>query len=113
MFVELPEFTRRVVRLGLEDDLRELQNYLESNPKAGNLDPGTCGLRKVRITDAAHGRGKRGGARVHYFYYPARQIIYLIWIYTKAEQGTLSPEQKRMLCRWVRSLDADEEVSNA
>jgi hypothetical protein len=107
MFVELPEFTRRVVRFGLEDDLRRLQDQLQSNPGAGDLDPGTCGLRKVRMADAAHRRGKRSGARVHYFYYPRRQIIYFMWIYTKAEQGTLSPDQKRMLCSWVRGLDAD------
>jgi hypothetical protein len=107
MFVELPEFTRRVVRLGLEDDLRRLQDHLESNPGIGAVDPGTCGLRKVRMADAGHRRGKRGGARVHYFYYPRRQIIYLMWIYTKTEQGTLSPDQKRMLCNWVRSLDPE------
>jgi hypothetical protein len=107
MFVEVSAFTRKVIRLGLEEDLRELQFLLESNPKAGDLDPGTCGLRKVRMTDRAHGRGKRAGARVHYFYYPKRRVIYLLWIYTKAEQATLSAEQKRMLCNWVRSLDAD------
>jgi hypothetical protein len=107
MFVEIAEFTRRSVRLGLEEDLRKLQNRLEANPRAGDLDPGTCGLRKVRMSDAARGQGKRGGARVHYFYYPERQIIYLMWVYTKAEQGTLTPEQKRVLCRWVHSLGAD------
>jgi hypothetical protein len=107
MFVELSEFTRRIVRFGLEEDLRKLQNDLEADPRAGDVDPGTCGLRKIRMTDEARGQGKRGGARVHYFFYPQRRIIYLIWIYTKAELGTLSPVQKRMLCNWVRSLKAE------
>lgn len=107
MFVEIPEFTRKVVSLGLEEDLRQLEMRLENDPRAGDVDPGTCGLRKIRMTDSPRGRGKRGGARVHYFYYPDRQIVYLMWVYTKAEQGTLTPEQKRFLCRWVHSLEAD------
>jgi hypothetical protein len=62
-------------------------------------------MRKIRMTDSPHKRGKRGGARVHYFYHPRRQTIYLMWLYTKAEQDTLKPEQKRALCRWVRTLE--------
>lgn len=107
MFVEMDVFTRKVVGLELEQDLWKLQARLRKDPRAGDVDPGTCGLRKIRMADSSHGRGKRGGARVHYFYHPARDIIYLMWVYTKAEQGTLSPDQKRALCRWVRSLGAD------
>lgn len=105
VFVEMEVFTRRLVSLGLEGDLWKLQDLLRRDPRRGDVDPGTCGLRKIRMPDASHGRGKRGGARVHYFYHPQRQTIYLMWVYTKAEQGTLTPEQKRHLCRWVRSLD--------
>lgn len=81
-----------------------LQERLRLDPRAGDVDPGTCGLRKIRMTDTRHGRGTSGGARVHYFYHPQRQIIYFMWIYTKAEQGTLTPDQKKHLCAWVRSL---------
>ncbi|MBW3572006.1 MAG: addiction module toxin RelE [Gemmatimonadetes bacterium] len=104
MFVEIVEFTRRVVRLGLEEDLRELQNRLEADPRAGDLDPGTCGLRTVRMTDAAHGQGKRGGARVHYLFVPSPQIIYLVNLYPKREQTALTPDQERMLCRLARLI---------
>lgn len=105
LFVEMNPFTKKVVALGLEADLAKLQNRLRQNPGAGDVEPGTCGLRKIRMTDSPHGRGKRGGARVHYFYHPPRQIIYLVWVYTKAEQDTLAPDQKRELCRWVRTLE--------
>lgn len=105
MFVEMEVFTRRLVALGLEDDLLKLQDLLRQDPRRGDVDPGTCGLRKIRLSDGPHGRGKRGGARVHYFYHQQRQTIYLMWVYTKADQGTLTPEQKRHLCRWVRSLE--------
>ena len=65
-FVETKVFTKRVAALGLEDQLRELQLELLANPEAGATDPGTGGLRKVRMADPTRGKGKRGGARVHY-----------------------------------------------
>ncbi len=107
MFVEMDVFTNKVVRLGLEEDLWKLQMRLRKDPRAGDVDPGTCGMRKVRMTDSPHRRGKRGGARVHYFYHPPDQIVYLMWLYTKGEQDTLTADQKRELCRWVRSLGTE------
>ncbi len=62
-FVETDVFTRRMSRLGLEAGLRELQMRLLENPTAGAVDPGTGGLRKIRIPDRGRGKGTRGGAR--------------------------------------------------
>jgi hypothetical protein len=104
MFVEVVEFTRRVVQLGLEEDLRQLQAQLNLDPRAGNLDPGTGGLRKARMTDSPRGQGKRGGARVHYLLVPGREIIYLVNVYPKGEQVTLTPEQKRVLSRLAQMI---------
>jgi hypothetical protein len=101
LFIEIEPFTRKVVKLGLEDDLRALQDLLRRNPAAGTRDPGTCGLRKVRMADSARRRGKSSGARVHYLYVPHRRTIYLVHLYVKADQGTLTPEQKRILCAWT------------
>ena len=94
-FVETDLFTRRVVRLNLEEALRRLQIELAVNPEAGDLDPGTGGLRKVRMADPVRGRGKRGGARVHYLWVPQRRLIYLVFVYTKHEADTLSADQKK------------------
>lgn len=74
-FVETRVFTRRIVALGLEDALRELQLMLLDRPDAGDLDPGTGGLRKVRMRDPTRGKGKRGGARVHYLWLSHRSMI--------------------------------------
>jgi hypothetical protein len=101
LFVEMTEFTRRIVKLGLEDDLRMLQTRLGLDPSAGKLDPGTCGLRKIRMTDVGRAQGKSFGARVHYLVVPRRERIYLIHVYPKNEQDTLTPEQKKLLCRLV------------
>jgi hypothetical protein len=59
LFVETTPFTQAIVKLGLDEDLRKLQDELLRNPTAGDLDPGACGLRKVRMTDATRGQGKR------------------------------------------------------
>jgi hypothetical protein len=107
VFVETAVFSRRIQRLGLEEDLRELQLALLENPRAGRLDPGTGGLRKVRMSAASRSKGKSGGARVHYLYLPHVGRIYLIFIYSKNEDPTLSPDQKRELSGVVASIKTE------
>ena len=55
-FVETTLFTRRIGTLGLEESLRGLQLELLANPEAGDVDPGTGGLRKIRMRDPARGK---------------------------------------------------------
>lgn len=96
-FVETTVFTKRVTALGLEESLRLLQHELLLNPEAGDVEPGTGGLRKIRMGDPGRGKGKRGGARVHYLWLKHRDRIYLIFVYGKNESATLTAEQKRKL----------------
>jgi hypothetical protein len=96
-FVETTAFTKRLAALGLEESLRELQLALLENPEAGDVEPGTGGLRKVRLSDPARGKGKRGGARVHYLWLAHKSVIYLLFVYTKNEVSTLTADQKRQL----------------
>jgi len=103
-FVETSVFTRRIVSLGLEGPLRELHLLLLRDPEAGALDPGTGGLRKVRIADPGRGKGKRSGARVHYLWVPAASLIYLIYVYSKDEADSLSPAQKKQLRMVVEAI---------
>lgn len=104
VFVETSIFTKRIARLGLDDALRGLQLELLENPAAGDLDPGTGGLRKVRMADPARGKGKRGGARVHYLWLPHRAVIYLLFAYSKDEGVTLSEQQKKTLRAVVEGI---------
>ena len=96
-FVETTVFTKRVTALGVEESLRLLQHELLLNPEAGDVEPGTGGLRKIRMGDPGRGKGKRGGARVHYLWLKHRDRIYLIFVYGKNESATLTAEQKRQL----------------
>lgn len=106
-FVETHVFTRRILRLGLDDALQRLQVELSRNPDAGDLEPGTGGLRKVRMPDPARGKGKRGGARVHYLPAPHRQIIYLVFVYSKDESDTLTADQKRLVRAMAEQIKAE------
>lgn len=106
-FVETEVFTRRISRLRLEYDLQALQSFLLQNPEAGALDPGTGGLRKIRMTAGGRGKGKRGGARVHYLFLPDLSRIYLVFVYGKDEQDTLTPTQKRELRNFVQTIKKD------
>jgi len=57
--VETPEFVSRADTLMADDNRDELVAYLASNPTAGDLIPGTGGVRKLRWRLGE--RGKRGG----------------------------------------------------
>ena len=96
-FVETTVFTKRITALGLEDSLQMLQQELLANPEAGDLEPGTGGLRKIRLRDPGRAQGKRGGARVHYLWLKHLERIYLIFVYGKNESAKLTADQKRQL----------------
>jgi hypothetical protein len=69
-------------------------------PEQGPVIAGSGGLRKVRWS--LPGSGKRGGLRVIYYWAPAERAFYMVYAYTKAEQGDLTPAQTRALARVVR-----------
>src|SRR5580704_13340232 len=107
-FVETSVFTKRLSALGFEESLRGLQLELLDNPEAGDVEPGTAGLRKIRLGDPTRGKGKRGGARVHYPWLPHRGRIYLMFIYGKNEASTLTADQRKTLRGIVAQIKATD-----
>ncbi len=99
-FVETPVFTRTVTALLDEEQYRALQLALALRPEQGDLIRGSGGLRKLRWSLA--GRGKRGGARVIYYWDTPTETFYMLYAYTKQEQGDLTPQQVKVLSRLVR-----------
>ena len=97
-FVETSSFTQRITKLLTDDEYYELQAMLADQPKAGDVIPGAGGLRKLRWR--AKGRGKRGGLRVIYYCW-SEDRLYMIFVYDKARQGDLTPEQLKGLRAYV------------
>ena len=90
---ETPTFTRQASKLFTEDEKRELIDFLAANPLAGDVIPGTGGVRKLRFQ--ASGVGKRGGGRVVYYYLDDDIPLYALLAYAKAARTDLTPEERR------------------
>jgi hypothetical protein len=90
--VETPEFLSATRKLFTEEERGVLVDYLANNPAAGDLVPGTGGVRKLRWRP--EGRGKRGGARVIYFYHSASIPLFALTAYAKNERADLSQKDR-------------------
>lgn len=64
-------------------------------PQSGKVIQGTGGIRKLRW--AGSGRGKRGGLRVVYYWWVAKDRISMLTVYPKNERDDLTAEQLRQL----------------
>jgi hypothetical protein len=95
IFIETPVFTRQIKELVDDEEYRALQARLVANPDAGDQIPRSGGLRKIRLGVA--GRGKRGGARVVYYWVTARSQIYMLLAYAKNVQEDLTEDQLRIM----------------
>jgi hypothetical protein len=93
-------FTAAIRRYLDDERYRQLQIALMLRPEQGPIIQGSGGLRKVRW--ATTGGGKRGGLRVIYYWAPRNQAFYMVYAYTKSEQGDLTSAQTRQLGRIVR-----------
>jgi hypothetical protein len=96
VFVELTPFVAFRKEYWTDEDLRAMQNFLLATPDAGDLIRGAAGLRKLRWS--AQGRGKRGGARVLYYWYVPGHRIYLIYGYVKSRSEDLTAHQLTRCC---------------
>ena len=100
--VETEEFLTRSKAILTETERSLLVAHLGTNPEAGQLVPGTGGVRKIRW--ATPGQGKRGGARVIYYYYNQSMPLFALDIYAKNEKPSLSEADKRSLKRLLPIL---------
>jgi mRNA-degrading endonuclease RelE of RelBE toxin-antitoxin system len=101
---ETPTFTKQADDLFDEDEKQALISFLAQNPLAGDVISGTGGVRKVRY--AASGRGKRGGARVIYYYFDESLPLYALLVYPKNAKTDLTPDDKRATSAFVEALKA-------
>ncbi len=88
------------------EELRRVDVDIQADPLIGDIIPGTNGVRKVRV--AFGGRGKRGGARVIYYFWREGEIAYLIFAYAKNRQSDLKPAEKKMVSQLALMLQRGE-----
>lgn len=86
-FIETPIFERYSAEIWANDERLEFIAWLANNVQAGDVIPGTGGIRKVRWS--RQGMGKRGGARVVYYNQLEDGRVYLLIVYTKAKFDNL------------------------
>lgn len=100
-FLETSVFTRQIGDLLEDTEYAALQGALVVDPEAGDLIPGTGGLRKIRWSEPRRGKGKRGGVRIIYYWFRPHELIYMLLAYSKGQSENLTPAQKRILKRLI------------
>jgi hypothetical protein len=100
--IETPEFIARAERLMKDDEREALIGHLARNPTAGDLVAGAGGIRKIRWR--LPGRGKRGGARVIYFFRSADVPLFVLTAFAKNERADLSQEDRNSFRRLTKLL---------
>lgn len=94
-FIELPIFTRYAEDYFNDEEMADLQRYLSHNAKAGDVVPGSCGVRKLRWARA--GMGKRGGVRILYYVQDAKGRIWLLTVYAKSARENIPASTLNLL----------------
>ncbi len=100
--IELPGYRGRADEFLSSAEQDAIVDLIAYEPTCGDLIPGTGGLRKVRVGRGSS--GKRGGARVIYYFHNADYPIFLIALYAKNEKGDLSGQEKRKFAVLVQEI---------
>ena len=82
--IESPLFSKLWPDYWSEEERGQFAAWLAENPDAGDVVPGSGGVRKVRWSRP--GQGKRGGVRVIYYNQVGESLIWLLTLYAKSRQ---------------------------
>ena len=86
-FIESSIFSRELAHYLDDDEYRDLQQYLINSPEAGDIIPGSGGVRKLRWS--RRGMGKRGGVRIIYYVEKKRDELWMLALYSKSEHDNI------------------------
>ena len=91
-----PEFKKEFKRLSkkfisLSQEMQELIAELSQNPESGKSIGKN--IFKIRLAVKSKGKGKRGGMRVITYFYSLNDELYLLYLYDKSEQDSVSSKE--------------------
>jgi mRNA-degrading endonuclease RelE of RelBE toxin-antitoxin system len=101
-FIEATTFTKYVYDYLSEDEYLGLQSYLLQYPEAGQVVPGSGGVRKIRW--AIFGKGKSGGVRVIYYFKKQDDEIWLLTMYSKNEVENIPAHVLRQIAKEIENV---------
>jgi hypothetical protein len=100
--LQLPKFKAEATELIGTHGIEAVAVYLIEYPDAGDVIPGSGGVRKLRW--AAKGKGKLGGARIIYLYVVIASRIYLNSVLRQERQDDLTVDEKKQLRQITANL---------
>lgn len=83
----------------LKVELTILINKLAENPELGTAIGHDC--YKIRVAIASKGKGKAGGARVISCVVVKKEEVYLLYMYDKSEQSTITDKELLQLLDYI------------
>ncbi len=86
-------------------DIDALAVRLAESPTEGPVIVETGGVRKLRV--GMQGRGRRGGARVIYYYRNVKGRVYLLFAYANNEADDLSDDGKSQMASLVEEINRE------
>jgi len=100
----IPRFEKNLKKLAkkypsLKNEYIKLIQALKQNPKTGVALGNNC--YKIRLAIASKGKGKSGGARVISHIVILEKSVYLLTIYDKTAQDTLTNKELKELLKFV------------
>ena len=100
--VEVEPFPSKADQVWNEEERLEFITFIAHNPLAGEVIPGSGGVRKVRWS--RQGKGKRGGVRVIYYFHDESAPLFLLTVYAKSRKDNLSAAELWALRKLVGRL---------
>ena len=73
-------------------------------PTASPVIPGTEGVRKLRFAKGRDSKGKSGGYRIFYVYFPEFGTVLLLSVLAKSEKSDLSKADEKALAQVVQHI---------
>jgi mRNA-degrading endonuclease RelE of RelBE toxin-antitoxin system len=100
VFIETSIFTKLLYTYLTDDEYVGLQSFMFKYPEAGDLVPGSGGVRKLRWAMA--GKGKSGGVRVIYYFKKRDNEIWMLTIYSKSQVENIPAHILRQIAEEIK-----------